>query len=77
MSAAASAGRMALDEGARAIQPPRDRLHGARDGGVEDAAGNGRWISTHAEDLTGDEIAARARAEAEAARRATEGTAET
>jgi uncharacterized glyoxalase superfamily protein PhnB len=64
----------ALEEGARAIQPPEDRFYGARDGGVEDMAGNWWWISTRREDLTEDEIAARARAEE--ARRATEGTAE-
>lgn len=63
----------AIESGAREIMPPAPRFYGAVDGGVEDMAGNWWWISTHAEDLTDDEIAARARDEA--ARRATEGPA--
>lgn len=56
----------ALEHGAQPVMEPAQRFYGARDGGVQDAAGNWWWIGTQTEQLTHEEIAARARAEEEA-----------
>ncbi len=51
----------AVAAGAKPVMPPTDQFYGARDGGVEDFAGNLWWIGTFTEDLTDDEVARRAR----------------
>lgn len=53
----------ALDAGAKPIMPLEARFYGARDGGVEDPAGNLWWIGTQRETLTPEEIKARAAVE--------------
>jgi PhnB protein len=60
---------LALEAGATAIMPPGERFYGARDGGVEDMAGNWWWIATWGEEPDDGELLRRARAE-EAARKA-------
>ncbi len=50
----------ALESGASAVMPPKDRFYGDRDGGVADVAGNLWWMATHLEDLSDAEIESRA-----------------
>lgn len=57
--------RLAVEEGAEEIQPPTDQFWGDRHSTVVDPFGH-RWsIATHTEDLTEEELEARARAAAE------------
>ena len=57
--------RKAVAEGAREIRPPEDQFWGDRHSNILDPFGH-RWsISTHMEDLTEEELDARARAAAE------------
>lgn len=56
----------ALDNGAQAMMPLENQFYGDRSGGVTDKAGNVWWIATHIEDLTEDQLTARARAADEA-----------
>ncbi|MBM9593366.1 VOC family protein [Roseitranquillus sediminis] len=53
----------AVAAGARPVQEPGGRFHGARDGGVEDVAGNLWWIATQVEEVGDEEILRRARLE--------------
>ena len=50
----------ALAAGGKAEGPPDNRFWGDRTVNIFDPAGNRWWVSTHVEDLTQDEIAARA-----------------
>lgn len=51
----------AVAAGATPVMPPADQFYGARDGGVEDFAGNLWWIGTQTEDLSEAQLAERAR----------------
>jgi uncharacterized glyoxalase superfamily protein PhnB len=53
----------ALKAGAKPIASPRDQFYGDRDCGVEDAAGDWWWISTHRVELSAAEIERGAREE--------------
>jgi PhnB protein len=55
----------ALKAGAKALRPVEDRFYGDRVGTFEDPFGH-RWtVATHIEDVSPDEVAKRAQAEAE------------
>ncbi len=56
--------RRALDAGATSVREPADQFYGDRSGGVQDAAGNQWWISTHIEDVSPEELRRRAQAQA-------------
>jgi PhnB protein len=52
--------RAAVEAGATPLREPADQFYGDRSGGVKDKCGNQWWIATHKEDLSADEIRARA-----------------
>jgi PhnB protein len=52
----------AVAGGGTSLHAPRDEFYGDRAGAVKDPFGNSWWIATHKEDLTHDQIAARAEA---------------
>ena len=52
----------ALSAGATSVQEPKDEFYGDRTSGVKDASGNMWWIATHQEDLSTEEVNARAAA---------------
>jgi PhnB protein len=54
----------AVKAGAESLMEPTDQFYGDRNGGVKDPAGNCWWIGTHKEDLSAEEIAKRAMAQA-------------
>jgi PhnB protein len=54
----------ALAAGATSLMEPMDAFWGDRMGGVKDSSGNCWWIATHVEDVSQEEIAKRAQAEA-------------
>jgi PhnB protein len=51
--------KRALDTGATSIMEPADQFYNDRSAGVRDQFGNRRWIATHEEDLSKEEIAKR------------------
>jgi PhnB protein len=55
----------AINAGAKSIQPVANQFYGDRNGGFEDPAGNWWWVATHVEDVSTEELARRARAQAE------------
>ena len=52
--------KKAIEAGAESVMPVGDQFYGDRHGGVRDASGNLWWIATHIEDLSPEEINARA-----------------
>jgi uncharacterized glyoxalase superfamily protein PhnB len=50
----------ALEAGGTSLREVADQFFGDRTGGVQDPAGNQWWISTHVEDVSGEELAKRA-----------------
>ena len=54
----------ALAAGATSLMEPMDAFWGDRMGGIKDSSGNCWWIATHVEDVSQEEIAKRAQAEA-------------
>ncbi|HJS88823.1 MAG TPA: VOC family protein [Steroidobacteraceae bacterium] len=46
---------------ARSLREPTDEWYGDRSAGVEDSQGNQWWLATHIEDLSPEELAARAK----------------
>ena len=52
----------ALEAGGISLQEPKDMFYGDRNAGVRDPLGNMWWIATHVEDLSPEEIQARAQA---------------
>ncbi len=56
--------RRALAAGAESVQEVADQFYGDRSGGVRDASGMIWWISTHVEDVSDEEVARRAAAQA-------------
>lgn len=53
-----------LAAGARSIPEPRNEFYGDRTVGIEDPAGNTWWIATHIENVSPEELARRAEAQA-------------
>ena len=51
----------AVAAGGKLIMPVRDEFYGDRIGGVQDPWGMAWWIATHKEDLSGEELARRAK----------------
>lgn len=56
--------RRALAAGAESVQEVADQFYGDRSGGVRDPSGMTWWISTHVEDVSEEEVARRAAAQA-------------
>lgn len=56
--------RRALAAGAESVQEVTTQFYGDRSGGVRDSTGVTWWISTHVEDVSEDEVARRAAAQA-------------
>ena len=54
----------ALQAGATSLREPEDQFYGDRLGGVKDAFGNQWWLATHIEDVSPEEMARRAAAQA-------------
>lgn len=54
----------AVTAGGVSLMEPEDMFYGERSAGVADPAGNHWWISARTEDLTSDQLAARAAAQA-------------
>jgi hypothetical protein len=54
--------RRALAAGATSVQEPTTQFYGDRHGGVKDPSGNIWWIATHVEDVSPEEVQARAAA---------------
>ena len=52
--------RDAVRAGGRVVLEPTDQFYGERSGAVEDPSGNQWWIATHTEDLSREELVARA-----------------
>jgi PhnB protein len=52
----------AVKAGASPVMPVANQFYGDRMGGVKDPAGNTWWIATHIEELSQDELTARATA---------------
>lgn len=52
--------KKAIENGATPVMEPEDQFYGDRSGGVKGPMGNIWWIATHIEDLTSEEIQARA-----------------
>lgn len=52
---------MAAPGAARSLREPTDEWYGDRSAGVEDSQGNQWWLATHIEDLSPEDLAARAR----------------
>jgi PhnB protein len=50
----------AVAAGAKPIRPVEDQFYGDRSGGVEDPFGHSWWIATHIEDVSMEEMRARA-----------------
>jgi PhnB protein len=46
----------AIELGATSLREPEDQFYGDRTGGVIDSQGNQWWISTHIEDVSGEEM---------------------
>src|SRR5919106_6712693 len=53
--------KSALEVGAISLMEPKDEFYGDRSCGVKDPIGNHRFIATHKEDLSKDELDRRAR----------------
>ena len=53
--------RKALDAGGESLEGPANQFWGDRVATIKDFAGNKWWIATHVEDVSGDEIARRAK----------------
>ena len=53
----------AVDAGAKVTRPVADQFYGDRGGGVEDPFGHSWYFSTHVEDVSEDELKARAEKE--------------
>lgn len=53
----------AIDAGARSLLAPADMFYGDRSAGIEDPGGTQWWIATRLEDLTSEELGARAAAQ--------------
>ncbi|HWG38655.1 MAG TPA: VOC family protein [Terriglobales bacterium] len=53
----------ALAAGATSVREPKDEPYGDRGAGVKDRDGTTWWLATHKEDLSGDEIERRVRAQ--------------
>lgn len=49
----------ALDAGGTSLREPADQFYGDRSGAITDPCGNVWWISTHIEDVSEKELAAR------------------
>jgi PhnB protein len=54
----------ALQAGATSLREPEDQFYGDRIGGVADSFGNQWWLATHIEDVSPEEMARRAAAQA-------------
>jgi len=54
--------KLALASGAKSVREPADQFYGDRSAGVEDAAGNSWWLSTHVEDVSPEELEKRMKA---------------
>ncbi|MGH8294698.1 MAG: VOC family protein [Steroidobacteraceae bacterium] len=52
---------MAAPGAARSLRQPTDEWYGDRSAGVEDSQGNQWWLASHIEDLSPEELEARAR----------------
>jgi PhnB protein len=52
--------RRALAAGATSLMEPADQFYGDRNAGVKDPCGNFWWIATHKEDVSPEELQARA-----------------
>jgi PhnB protein len=52
--------RRALEAGGTSLREPTDQFYGDRMAGVRDPAGNCWWIATHIEDLSDEQLVARA-----------------
>jgi uncharacterized glyoxalase superfamily protein PhnB len=57
--------KRSMDSGAISLREPSDQFYGDRTAGIQDPSGNHWWISTHIEDVTPEEIAIRAQAQAQ------------
>lgn len=53
--------KKAVAAGAESVREPSDQFYGDRAGGVRDKWGNQWYISTHVEDVSGEEMARRAK----------------
>lgn len=53
--------RRALAAGAQSVMEPADQFYGDRNAGVRDTSGNTWWLATHVEDVSGEELARRAK----------------
>jgi len=51
---------MAAPGAAKSLREPTDEWYGDRSAGVEDSQGNQWWLATHVEDVSPEELAARA-----------------
>lgn len=56
--------KQAIQAGGKVIVEPMDMFYGDRSGGLSDAFGNHWWVATHKEDVSGEELARRAKAQA-------------
>ncbi len=54
--------RRAIEAGATSILAPETQFYGDRNAGVRDAAGNIWWFATHVEDVSSEDLKARAAA---------------
>lgn len=61
--------KRALEAGATSVMEPADQFYGDRNAGVKDSTGNIWWIGTHIEDVSPDELARRAKAYMETAKK--------
>lgn len=52
--------KKAVQAGGKTLREPADQFYGDRVGSVEDASGNQWWIATHKEDVSKEDLKARA-----------------